>query len=107
MAKITIVNESNKGLPATIFNLDDVVIGSANIDGQIELPNGRYYVKFSNYNDIGFVVNNRNFTYTMTPKTEVTSYEQRTPKRASYVKWLKIGAIGLVIFGIVKLITRK
>jgi hypothetical protein len=107
MAQITIVDQSNEGLPAIIFK-DGAGVGAANIDGQVQLPNGKYVAKVVGYADTPFEVNGD--AYVLMKPVEVAATSKTieiTAKRTTWKKWVKLGAIGLAIFGIVKLLTIK
>ena len=107
MAQITIVDQSNEGLPALIFK-DGAGVGAANIDGQVTLQNGKYIAKVVGYADTPFEVNGDAYVLMNPVGVSATSKDvEITAKRTTWKKWVKLGAIGLVIFGIVKLITRK
>jgi len=107
MAQITIVDQSNEGLPAIIFK-DGAGVGAANIDGQVQLPNGKYVAKVIGYADTPFEVNGD--AYVLMKPVEVAATSKTieiTAKRTTWKKWVKLGAIGLAIFGVVKLLTIK
>jgi hypothetical protein len=107
MAQITIVDQSNEGLPAIIFK-NGAGVGAANIDGQVQLPNGKYVAKVIGYADTPFEVNGD--AYVLMKPVEVAATSKTieiTAKRTTWKKWVKLGAIGLAIFGIVKLLTIK
>jgi hypothetical protein len=107
MAQVTIVDQSNEGLPAIIFK-DGAGVGAANIDGQVQLPNGKYVAKVIGYADTPFEVNGD--AYVLMKPVEVSATSKTieiTAKRTTWKKWVKLGAIGLAIFGVVKLLTIK
>jgi hypothetical protein len=107
MAQITIVDQANEGLPAIIFK-DGAGVGAANIDGQVQLPNGKYVAKVIGYADTPFEVNGD--AYVLMKPTNVSATSKTieiTAKATTWKKWVKLGAIGLAIFGIVKLLTTK
>jgi hypothetical protein len=107
MAQITIVDESNEGLPAIIFK-DGAGVGAANIDGQVQLSNGKYVAKVIGYADTPFEVNGDAYVLMRPVGVSATSKAvEITAKRTTWKKWVKLGAIGLAIFGIVIFITRK
>jgi len=105
MAQITIVDPSNEGLPAIIFK-DGAGVGAANIDGQVQLPNGKYLAKVIGYADTPFEV--KGDAYVLMKPAEISATSKTieiTAKRTTWKKWVKLGAIGLAIFGIVKILT--
>ena len=107
MAQITIVDQNNEGLPAVIFK-DGAGVGAANVDGQVQLPNGKYVAKVIGYADTPFEVNGD--AYVLMKPVEVSATSKTieiTAKATTWKKWVKLGAIGLAIFGIVKLLTIK
>jgi len=107
MAQITIVDQSNEGLPAIIFK-NEAGGGAANIDGQVQLPNRQYVAKVIGYADTPFEVNGD--AYVLMKPTNVSATSKTieiTAKATTWKKWVKLGAIGLAIFGIVKLLTTK
>ena len=107
MAQITIVDQSNEGLPAIIFK-DGAGVGAANVDGQVQLPNGKYVAKVIGYADTPFEVNGD--AYVLMKPVEVSASSKAveiSAKPTIWKKWVKLGAIGLAIFGIVKLLTIK
>jgi hypothetical protein len=107
MAQITIVDQSNEGLPAIIFK-DGAGVGVANIDGQVQLPNGKYVAKVIGYADTPFEVNGD--AYVLMKPVEVSATSKTieiTAKATTWKKWVKLGAIGLIIFGVVKFFTIK
>jgi hypothetical protein len=107
MAQITIVDQNNEGLPAVIFK-DGAGVGAANVDGQVQLPNGKYVAKVIGYADTPFEVNGD--AYVLMKPVEVSASSKAieiSAKPTIWKKWVKLGALGLVIFGIVKLLTIK
>jgi hypothetical protein len=107
MAQITIVDQSNEGLPAIIFK-DGAGVGAANVDGQVQLPNGKYVAKVIGYADTPFEVNGD--AYVLMKPVEVSASSRAieiSAKPTIWKKWVKLGALGLVIFGVVKLLIKK
>jgi hypothetical protein len=107
MAEITIVDQNNEGLPAVIFK-DGAGVGAANIDGKVNLPNGKYTAKVIGYADTPFEVNGD--AYVLMKPTEISATSKTieiTAKATTWKKWVKAGVIGLIIFGIVKVFTIK
>ena len=107
MAQITIVDLNNEGLPAIIFK-DGVGVGAADIDGKVNLPNGKYVAKVIGYADTPFEVNGD--AYVLMKPTSVSATSKTieiTAKATTWKKWVRLGALGLAIFGIVKLLTIK
>lgn len=107
MAQITIVDEKNEGLPAIIFK-NGTAVGAANIDGNVELANGNYTAKVIGYADTPFEVNGDAYVLMRPVSVSATSKAvEITAKPTTWKKWVKLGGIGLMIFGIVKLLTIK
>ena len=107
MAQITLVDEKNEGLPAIIFK-DGAGVGAADIDGKVNLPNGKYVAKVIGYADTPFEVNGDAYVLMRPVSVSATSKAvEITAKPTTWKKWVKLGAIGLVIFGVVKLLTIK
>ena len=107
MAQITIVDQNNEGLPAVIFK-DGAGVGAANVDGQVQLPNGKYVAKVIGYADTPFEVSGD--AYVLMKPTEISASSKTieiTAKATTWKKWVKLGALGLVIFGVVKFFTIK
>lgn len=106
MAKITLVDDTNSGVPAVIFQ-NGTGIGAADVNGVIDLPNGTYTAKIIGFEDKTFDVNGDAFV--LMKMKDLPSYQavEVKGKSTAWKKWVKLGAIGLVLFGIVKLLTRK
>ena len=114
MAQITIVDEKNEGLPAIIFRGGAGIgggmagVGAADIDGKVNLPNGKYTAKVVGYADTPFEVNGDAYVLMKPVSVSATSKAvEITAKATTWKKWVKLGALGLAIFGIVKLLTIK
>jgi hypothetical protein len=107
MAQITIVDEKNEGLPAVIFK-NGAGVGAADIDGKVDLPNGKYTAKVIGYADTPFEVNGDAYVL-MKPiiVSGVSRAIEVSAKPTIWKKWVKLGALGLVIFGVVKFLIRK
>jgi hypothetical protein len=107
MAQITIVDQNNEGLPAVIFK-DGAGVGAANVDGQVQLPNGKYVAKVIGYADTPFEVSGD--AYVLMKPTEISASSKTieiTAKATTWKKWVKLSVIGLIIFGVVKFFTIK
>jgi hypothetical protein len=107
MAQITIVDEKNEGLPAVIFK-NGAGVGAADIDGKVDLPNSKYTAKVIGYADTPFEVNGD--AYVLMKPVEVSASSKAieiSAKPTIWKKWVKLGAIGLIIFGVVKFFTIK
>ena len=109
MAEITIVDKDNLGIPAIIWQ-GGKPMASANIDGVVQLNNGEYVAKSIGYEDKSFKVNGdayvlmKNQDYSALPSGQIVEI---TAKSTGWKKWLKLGAVGLTIFGLIKLLTIK
>ena len=105
MAQITLVDDTNSGVPAVIFQ-DGKGVGAANIDGQIELKNGTYTAKIIGFEDKTFDVKGDAYVL-MKPKASEFREVSIVSKPTTWKKWVKLGAIGLVLFGIVKYFVKR
>ena len=105
MAQITLVDESNAGLPAIIWK-DNSPIAVASIEGVVELKNGNYVAKIIGYEDTPFEVKGDAYVKMKSKDFEGQSVEIRA-KPTTWKKWVKLGAIGLVLFGIVKYFVKR
>lgn len=107
MAQITLVDEKNEGLPAIIFK-NGAGVAAANIDGNVELSNGEYIAKVIGYADTRFEVNGD--AYVLMKPVSISAISKAveiTAKPTTWKKWVKLGALGIAVFGIVKLFTIK
>jgi hypothetical protein len=105
MAQITLVDETNQGVPAVIFQ-DGKGVGAADIDGKVELKNGIYTAKIIGFEDKTFDVKGDSYVLMKPSSLQIRDVEIKA-KPTIWKKWVKLGGIGLVIFGIVKYLTKK
>ena len=105
MAQITLVDETNSGVPAVIFQ-NGKGVAAANIDGQVELKNGTYTAKIIGFQDKQFDVSGDAYVLMKPSGFEAKSVEIKA-KPTTWKKWVKLGAIGLVLFGIVKYLAKR
>ena len=105
MAQITLVDESNSGVPAVIFQ-DGKGVAAANIDGVVELKNGKYTAKIIGFEDKTFDVSGDAYVLMKPSGVEVKGVTIKS-KPTTWKKWVKLGAIGLVLFGVVKYLSKR
>lgn len=107
MAEITIVDDSNSGIPAVVFQGGQPV-SSANIEGIVQLSNGKYVAKAIGYSDTPFEVKGDMFVR-MSP-VAVSATEKPIEiqsKKTVWKKWVKLGVMGLILYGVVKFFSAK
>ena len=107
MAQITIVDKENFGIPAVIFE-GGKPMASADINGIVELKNGNYIAKAVGYEDTPIVADNDKYVL-MKAKEFAASQTpiEITAKKTTWKKWVKLGVIGLGLFGLIKILTKK
>jgi hypothetical protein len=105
MAQVTIVDKDNAGLPAIIWK-DNAPIAVADIDGNVTLENGSYVAKIIGHEDTPFEVKGDAYVVMKDKDFEEKAVEIKA-KPTTWKKWVKLGVLGLVIFGVVKYLSVK
>lgn len=107
MAQITIVDKDNFGIPAVIFD-GNKPIGAADIEGNVQLANGKFIAKAVGYEDTPIVVDGDKYVLMKAKDFSPTDKPiEIVAKKTTWKKWVKLGVIALGLFGLIKLLIKK